>query len=130
MNINFNPQIFRKDYPAILAKNAHLASLAGIVLKYLSAGYSAGQVLARNSVTGIYEKYVDGSASGIGDAACILLDDVPSTVFASSGDTAVTRGIFAGEVFEAKLTDLDAAAKVDLKGRSYTDASGITVFKF
>lgn len=130
MNTNFNPQIFRKDNPAILAKNAHLASLSGIVLKYLAAGYAAGQVVARNTVTGLYEKYVDGSASGIGDAAAILIDDVPVETFASTGDTAVARGIFSGEVYEAKLTDLDAAAKVDLKGRSYTDASSVVVFKF
>lgn len=130
MNINFNPQIFRKDYPAILAKNAHLASLAGIVLKYLSAGYSAGQVLARNSVSGLYEKYNPAGSSGTDTAAAILMDDVPVETFASSGDTAATRGIFAGEVYESKLIDLDADAKTDLKSRSYIDATGVTVLKF
>lgn len=121
-----NTEIFRKNHPIILACNRHLATLLPARMAYVADGYVAGQVVARNAVTGNYEKYVDGSASGIGTAAGVLFQDVSP----ASGDTEIARVIFGGEVFEAKLTGLDAAAIVDLKARSITDATGVAVLKF
>jgi hypothetical protein len=129
-DIKFSSEIFRKDHPMVLAKNRHLASIASVRLAYDAAGYEAGRVIARNSVTGLFQKYDNGGASGLDSAVAVLFEEVKSTEFASTGDSLIARGIMRGEVFEAKLTGLDANAKTDLNGRSYTDADGVVVFSF
>lgn len=129
-DIKFSSEIFRKDHPMVLAKNRHLASIASVRLAYDAAGYKAGHVIARNTVTGLYEKYNDAGASGLETAQAVLFEEVAASEFASSGDSLIARGIFRGEVFEAKLTGLDANGKADLNGRSYTDADGVAVFSF
>jgi hypothetical protein len=123
-------EIFRKDQAIIIAKNRHLASIGSVRLAYNAAGYEAGRLVARNTTSGLYEKYDDGAGSGLNTAASILFEDVPVGQFASTGDTQLTRGIFAGEVFKSKLVGLDSAAIVDLGGRSYTEADGIEILKF
>ncbi len=120
-------EIFRKDHPMILASNRHLASIKPVRLAYDADGYVAGQVLGRNSVSGYFQKYDSGGASGLDTATCILFEEV--TAAASSGTT-IARGIFAGEVYKSKLTDLDSGAETDLKARTIVDATGIEVLKF
>lgn len=122
--------IFRKDHPMVLAKNRHQASLMPVSLKYSSTDLKAGQVMARNSVTGLYEKYVNGGASGLGTAVGILMEDKIVEDFASTGATVTARVITKGEVFENLLTGLDAQAKTDLKARSLVDGLGNQILSF
>lgn len=119
-------EIFRKDQPLILACNRHQALIRPVRLAYVSGGYPAGQVLARNTVTGFFEKYNDAGASGLNTAAAVLLDACEP----ASGDTELTTAIFKGHVYESKLTGLDANAKTDLGARSITDASGVAILSF
>lgn len=126
----FDSEIFRKDHPMILASRRDLASIKSIKLAYDAGGYKAGQVLALNTVTGYRQDYVDGQGSGIGTADCVLLDPHPVEDFSSSSDFKVARGVFGGELNEDLLTGLDAAAKVDLKGRTIVTARGTNIFKF
>ncbi len=129
-DLNFNGEIFRKDHPIILAARRDLASLKPVRLAYNASGYVAGQVLGRNTVSGYYENYNDGGASGLETAAAVLFETVEVDLFASTGDTRIARGIFGGEVFEDKLTGLDAAAKVDFASRTIVDATGVSIMKF
>lgn len=126
----FSGEIFRKNHPQILAQNRHLASIMPVRLAYDAAGYKAGQVLAQNSVSKEYAKYVDGAASGLGTAASILFEEHPVSDFESATGSVLAKGIMGGEVFEDKLTGLDAAAKTDLGARTIEDATGIKVLKF
>ncbi len=127
-----NNSIFRKNQAIIIASNRHLASILPVRLIYDAAGYVAGVVLAYNSTGNYYQKYVDGSASGVGTAACILFEDHGTDDFDTTNatETTMARGIFGGEVFYAKLTGIDAAGIVDLKARSITDATGTVTLKF
>jgi len=122
-------QIFRKDFPIILATNRHLATILGVRLAYNVAGYSAGTVLARRT-DGLYAAYNDASASGLNTARGILFEDVVAEEFTASTGTAVARTIFGGEVFKDKLTGLDANGEVDLMARTIIDASGVSILKF
>lgn len=125
----FSGQIFRKDNPIIIAANRHLAILHGVRLAYSATGYSAGQVLARNSVNGLYAQYDDGGASGLDTAKAILLEGLQAEdMVAASG--AVVPALFGGEVFESKLVGLDANAKTDLGSKTIIDGSGTQILKF
>lgn len=131
-DVKFKSPIFRKDHAMILAAKRELASIKSVRLKDISADYSAGQVLARNSSTGLYEKY--SAVSGTYAAACILFEDVPTQAFdESSGggaSTSIARGIFGGEVYTDKCIDLSSGAKTDLKGREVVDADSVSIFKY
>lgn len=129
-DIKFNAEIFRKDNKVVIAKNRHLADIASVRLAYDAAGFEAGRVLARNSVSGLYEKYSGSGASGTDEAKCVLFEEVKAADFASSGDTQIARGIFAGYLFEDKLVGLDSGAKTDLDAKSYIEADGATILKF
>lgn len=124
-----NNSIFRKDHPQILASNRLLATLYPVRLAFDPAGYKAGEVVARNTVSGLYAAYDNSASSGLDTAAAILFEDVPVDSMPASG-TAIARGIFGGEVFKSKLTGLDAPAIVDLKARTITGADGVDVLKF
>ena len=126
----FNGQIFRKSHPMIIAQNRQLASILPVRMAYNSSGYSAGQVIARNTVTTNYENYVFGAGSGTGTAAAILFEDIDVSEFAATSGTVFARGIFGGEVFQDKLIDLDAGAISDLDAKTIVDATGINVLKF
>lgn len=132
-DMKFSGEIFRKDHPMILACNRHLATILPVRLQYDSGGYKAGVVLARQTsgaASGTYTKYSDSAGSGIGTAAAILFQDVDVSDFADASDTVLARGIFGGEVFEDKVTGLDANGKTDLGSRSIVDASGAQILKF
>lgn len=133
IDLKYSGSIFRKNFPIILACSPALALLLPVRLVYNSAGYVAGEVLARNTTSGLYQKYVDGAASGTGTASAVLFEDHPVGDFdgtSAATSTTIARGIFAGVVFQSKLTGLDAAAITDLGGKSIIDASGVTTLKF
>lgn len=126
----FTDPIFRKDHPMVLAKNRHQASLMPVVLKYSATDYPAGQVVARNTVSGLYEKYVNGGASGTGTAVGVLFETKIVEDFASTGATVTARVITKGEVFENLLTGLDSAAKTSMNARSLVDGMGNQILSF
>lgn len=132
MNIDprFNGQIFRKSFAMILAQNRQLASILPVTLAYNSGGYSAGQVLARNTTSGQYQNYVNGGPSGTGTAASILFEDVDVSEFVATSGTVFARGIFGGEVYTGKLIGLDANAISNLNARTIIDSTGASVTKF
>jgi len=126
----FNGEIFRKDHPIIIAQNRHLATISPVRLAYHASGYEAGRVLARNSVSGYYERYDNGASSGLDTATSVNLDAVDATDFPSTTGTVLARAVFGGELYESKLAGLDANAKTDLGSRSLVLADGTTVLKF
>lgn len=124
----FTGEIFRQDHPIILACDRHLASLLPVRMRYKSGGYAAGEVVSRNTTDGLYDSYLDGAASGLGAANAILQDKVDFGTATSGSQIAV--GIFGGKVYSAKLTGMDAAGIVDLKGRTVIDATGVSILMF
>jgi hypothetical protein len=127
-----NNQIFRKDYPMVIALRRELAQISAVRLQYDANGYSAGQVLARVVSTGIFGKYSAVSGSTV-DSVCVLFENVESYTEGTQGVDAPTggalaRAIFSGFVFASKLIDYTGATQ--LAGRQYTDASGIAIVKF
>jgi hypothetical protein len=130
IDASFNPQIFRKDNIQVISTNRVLASLLPIRVAYSASGYYAGTVLSRNNVSGFYQSYSAGGASGGGTAACILNRDINPEDFSSSGDTQTSVGIFGGEVFYNALIGFDANAQTNLNARQIIDALGTTIVKF
>jgi hypothetical protein len=94
---------------------------------YDAAGYTAGQVVARNSTSGLYQKYNDSGSSGTDTAVGVLFNDVLD--MPASG-TDVAQVIVSGQVFEAACIGLDANAKTDLKARTVVDGSGVSILMF
>lgn len=124
---SFSTEIFRKNWPQIIALKRELAVIQPVLLAYSASGYKAGQVLAYNSVSGVYEKYSAASASY--EAKAILPVEVKAEEQMSASANAAPA-LFSGYVYQDKLTDLDANAIADLGGKSYADASAINIFKF
>jgi len=120
-------QIFRKDNRMVIAMNRHQASIMGVRMAYEANGYIAGQVLARNSVSGLHCKYATAGSSGTDAAVGVLFNDV-SDMPASGTD--LGQMIVKGQLFEDLLIDLDSAAKVDLGARSVINGSGVTILMF
>ncbi len=123
----FIDPIFRKDHPMVLAKNRHQASFLPVLLPYSATDYQAGTVMARNTVSGLYTRYVNGGASGTGTAVGVLFEDRIVEDFASTGATATARVIVKGELFQSQLIGLDSGAITNMNGKSYTDAFGIQI---
>lgn len=136
LDAKVNNQIKRNDFAIILACNRHLATLLPVRLVRTGTDYSAGLVLGRVTATGFYKNYDDSASDGSQVAAGVLFEDVlledrsDSSPSLGASGTAVARCIFGGEVFQDKLTGLDAAAKVDLGARTIIDASGVNILKF
>lgn len=132
MGLNFDPavnnSIFRKDYPVILALNAHLATILPVRLDYNALGYPAGQVLCQEA-NGLFEKYSAGSGSAL-TAQCILLDTIPLEQFIAPTGTAMGRGVFGGQVYLSPLADYNATVLSNLNGRIIKDASGVQILSF
>jgi len=120
-------QVFRKDNRMIIAMNRHHATIIGARVQYDAAGYTAGQVMARNSVSGLHTKYVTAGSSGTDVAVGVLFQDVLDM---PAGATDLGQVIVKGEVFEDLCIDLDSAAKVDLGARSVINGSGTTILMF
>lgn len=128
LNFNTQQEIFRHNNKVLIARNRHLASLIGVRTAYDAAGLEMGQVMARNTSTGLYVKYDTDGASGAEVAVGILYCDIPVASDGSSTD--VGQILIKGEVYEANLLDLDADAKTTLHGRSIVDGQGNTIFVF
>lgn len=127
----FKGQIFRKSHPMIIAANRQLASILPVRLAYDAGGYSAGQVLAKNTTSSQYQDYNNSGASGTDTAAAILLEDVDVTEFEATSGTVMAAALFGGEAAYDKLIGIDAPAIVDLNGRRISDSSGLgDILKF
>lgn len=127
IDVVVNNSIFRKDFPSILAMNRQHAVLIPARLLFDAVGYVAGQVVARNTTSGIYQKYVASGPSGTGTAVGVLIDDL---LDAPSGANVLQQVIVKGEVFQAALTSLDSQAITDLKARSITTGGGVQILMF
>jgi hypothetical protein len=127
LDFQTSTQVFRKDRRLILAMNRHHATIIGVRVAYDAAGYSAGQVMSRNSVSGLHQKYNGSGSSGTDTAVGVLFNDITDMV-ASQSD--VGQLIVKGELYHANCTDIDANAIVDLNGRTVIDGSGVTILMF
>lgn len=130
LDAGYNPQIFRKDYPMIIATNVHLATILGVRLAYNASGYAAGVCLAQNSVTGLFQAYTNGGASGTGTATCFLYAPVDVSDFPSATGTVLERGVFTGELLNSALSGNDSTANTQLGARTFAGSDGITIYKF
>jgi hypothetical protein len=136
---NFNPQIFRKDNPIILAMRRDLASFIGVRLVYNAAGYLPGQVIARTTSTGLFSKYSAVSGGTI-DTVCVLFDqcsaDDQAAVESPAGTTtgisgsSLVRAIAAGYVYTGSLIDYSSGAKTALGSADLVDSGGNAITKF
>lgn len=122
-----NNEIFRKDFPDVIALRADLAILQPVRLKLNNDGWLAGQVLVRDSGDGLFGKY--SALSGSGDASLVLAENVPASDQPATGG-ASARGISSGYLKKEKLIDYDSGAKDELGAREILDASGATIVKF
>jgi hypothetical protein len=127
LDFQTSTQVFRKDRRLILAMNRHHATILGVRVAYVSGGYSAGQVMSRNSVSGLHEKYNSAGSSGTDTAVGVLFNDITDMV-ASQSD--VGQLIVKGELYYANCTSIDSDAVNDLKGRTVIDGSGVTILMF
>jgi len=120
-------EVFRKDHRVILARNRKYASLVPIVLEYDATGYYAGQVIARNTTSELWTKYVAAGSSGTDTAVGILFNDVlDMPASAVGGGDLIVRG----EVYQDNCLDLDSDAITDLGGRSVVSGTGSTILIF
>lgn len=127
-----NNQLRRNDFAIIIALNRHLADLQPVRVTKTGSDYAAGTVLGRatsGADSGLYKPYNDSNSDGSQTARCVLMEDLADETIAASG-SGLARGIFAGYLFQDKLTGLDAAAIVDLKATTIIDASGVNILKF
>lgn len=125
-----NNQIFRKDFPMVLAKRRDLATLSPVRLKGDDNDYLAGQCLARRVSTGIFERWsaVSGATN---DSQCVLFQSVLAYEFeASVTGGALAQGIFAGFLKKERLLDYVAGSSLGSGAKEQTDATGLTVVKF
>lgn len=130
---SFSSEIFRKDFPIIIATNRHTAVMLPVRLAYHADGYVAGQLLAQNSTSKRYVKYNLSGSSGEDTAKAVLFESKPVEDFDSTAATGSTMAvaIFGGCVlYKDKLVDYDADALTDLKARLIEDASGTSLFAF
>lgn len=130
MDIKFSGEIFRKNIENIVARNPQKLSVSPTRLAYDSDGYEAGQLLAQNNVSDLFQKYDSGGSSGLDTAACVLLHDVPVEAFESSSDTKLARSAIGGELYADKLIDDDSGSDTDLKARRFTGSDGVEIFIF
>lgn len=126
LDAKVNNQIFRKDWPQVLAKNRHLASLGPTRLASIGVDYVAGTVLALRT-DGLYVPYVASGPSGTGTAAAVLEQSITDD---SVQGSMMGVGIFGGEVYYGALSGVDSGAVTNLNGRTYTASDGNQILKF
>jgi hypothetical protein len=127
LDFSTSTQVFRKDNRIIIASNRHLATIVPVRLAYDALGYNVGQCLSRNSVSGLWSKYVAAGSSGTDAVVGILFDDVLDM---TSPNTDMARMIVGGNVFYDLCTDIDANGVADLNGRTVVDSLGNTILMF
>jgi hypothetical protein len=125
----FNPQIFRKDWPQIIATNVHLATFLGVRLAYNSSGYTAGQCLALNSSTGLFQNYASGGPNGTGTAVGFLYASVDVSEFPSATGSVVERMVTTGELVNSLLIGNDSTADTQLQARRFQGSLGVVIYK-
>ncbi len=129
IDATFSSEIFRADYPFVIAVRRDLASIQPVRLTYSASGYKAGQVLGLNTVTGLYDKY--SAVSGTYSAKAILFEQISGDdMLPSASGGSIARAIFGGYVATDKCTDLSSQAVTQLGATQYTDASGLNITKF
>lgn len=132
---NYVSEAIRYDDPNIVAMANNLTLRLGIRLPYSASDYVAGTVLARNTVTGMYQAYSNAGSSGLDAAICVLEKTVKTTDFATTtaqsvSNSVLTHAIFAGVVFYDKLTGIDANGITDLGAKKFIGADGVTLLSF
>lgn len=135
LDADFNAEVIRRDDANIIAAHRQSALFLGVRLAYDADGYKPGQVLGKNSTSGLWMKYDDNGSSGEATAVAVLEKGVavgqfPSTTVQSAANSVVQPAIFGGTVFYDKLQGVDAAALVDLKGRRISDVTGADLLVF
>jgi hypothetical protein len=135
LDANFTAEAIRRDDANIIAMARHQAIFMGFRLAYDADGYKPGQVLAKNTTSGLYMKYNDAGSSGENTAVCILekgvaAADFPGTTAQSVDSSVVQPAIVAGVVYYDKLQGIDANGVTDLKGRRISDVSGADLLFF
>lgn len=125
LDSKFTAEGFRKNFPLLLATNRHHATVIGAQLAAQASDLVAGQLLARNSVSGLYDVYASAGSSGLDTAKGILLLDA-----ATSTTSQVVQILMGGEVYKAKITGYDSDTPADLNGRVYINGAGEEIFKF
>lgn len=126
-DVNYKAEIFRKDFPQLIAKSMQRLVTLPVRLAYNSAGYSQGTVLARDAADGLYKKYDDGGGTGVNTAVCVLADEVSAV---DSSGTKLAVAIVHGELYNDKLVGIDANGRTDMGARTYTEADGTVIFSF
>jgi len=135
LNANFTAEVTRFDDPNIIAMERQKASFLGVQLAYHASGYVAGEVLARNTVTGLYQKYSDSGSSGLNDAVAVLARKCAASEFTNTdthslANSVLTQAIIAGTVFYSKLTGIDTNGVTDLRGKIVIGADGVSLLRF
>lgn len=127
-----NNQIFRKDFPMVIASRRELATIAPGRLFQDGNDYLPGQCLVRVTSTGQFKRW-SAASGGSFDSPCILFEPV----LAYQQDSTVTGGALArlissaeGGVYKSQLVDYNSGFKTALAGKEFTDATGVTVVKF
>lgn len=130
IDAEINNQIFRKDYPMIIAKRRDLATIGAVRLQGDGADFIAGQAIARNTSTGKFQRY-SAVSGGSFDTPCVLFESVEAYRFDSSvTGGALARAVLGGYVFGAGLIGSNGAFITALGGKTQTDATGVAVVKF
>lgn len=127
LDVTIDTEVRRRDNRLVLARNRQLASIVPVRLAYDADGYYPGQVIARNTVSGYYQKYDSGGSSGTDTAAAILFSQ---SLDMTTDTEDVGQAIMKGEVYYDNCTDIDANAVTDLNGRTYVDGNGNTILLF
>jgi len=127
LDMKINTEVFRKNFPIIIAVNRHQATLLPMRVEYRAADYYAGQVMAKRTSTGLFAAYAGvGGPDGTGTAVSVLFEDISNQVAsAAPSGSNVARGIFAGKVWKGKLIGLDANAITNLNARTLSDSSNL-----
>jgi hypothetical protein len=129
---NSSTEIFRKDWPQIIAMKRELAIIGSVRLKDKGSSYPAGTVLGKyssGSYSGLWSDYSSGGASGLNTARAILLETVEDKT-GTAASSPLARALFAGVVYEDKCSVLDSTAKTSLGGRSWSDGRNVNFFTF
>lgn len=136
VDANFTAEVLRHDDAQIVATHPNQALRFGVRLAYNASGYAAGQVLGKNSVSGLFMAYNNSGTSGEDTAVAILeqpvkATDFPGTTAQDLNSSVLTGAIFGNAcVFQSKLTGLDSSAITDFGGRSVTPSDGVQLFLF
>lgn len=126
-DISFKSEIFRNDFTQLIAKSIQRLVTMPVRLAYNASGYVAGEALARDPADGFYKKYSDAGGSGVNTAVCILAETIDA---GESSGTKLAVGITHGELYNDKITGMDANGRTDLGARTYTEADGTVIFSF